>query len=149
MNKYVYKNAVFPTTAIYSKEAIISLFFLGLSNDVTDEIIDAYGYELLPLESNSRTVESDVLIVDKENDTYVVKWVSIDEWNMIQERNIASLRAKTQRNRLLSESDWTQTIDCPLSNDMKNSWALYRQQLRDITKQSEFPSIIAWPTKPL
>ena len=38
-------------------------------------------------------------------------------------------RMKLQRNRLLAQSDWTQTADNPISN--KAAWATYRQQLRD------------------
>ena len=38
------------------------------------------------------------------------------------------------RNDLLSESDWTQTVeDAPLTEEMKAEWATYRQELRDIT----------------
>lgn len=38
-------------------------------------------------------------------------------------------RMKVQRNRLLAESDWTQTADNPTGN--AEAWAIYRQQLRD------------------
>lgn len=38
-------------------------------------------------------------------------------------------RMKVQRNRLLAESDWTQTTDDPTGN--AEAWATYRQQLRD------------------
>jgi hypothetical protein len=49
------------------------------------------------------------------------------------------------RNRLLWESDWTQLADSPVD---KQKWAMYRQQLRDITKQHEFPNLVTWPQKP-
>jgi hypothetical protein len=54
--------------------------------------------------------------------------------------------AKTRRNRLLYETDWTQMPDVTLAN--KAAWATYRQALRDITKQSGFPENIIWPTPP-
>ena len=38
-------------------------------------------------------------------------------------------RMKLERNRLLAQSDWTQTADNPISN--KAAWATWRQQLRD------------------
>jgi hypothetical protein len=35
------------------------------------------------------------------------------------------------RNKLLSASDWTQVPDCSLSDEKKEEWRVYRQQLRD------------------
>ena len=37
---------------------------------------------------------------------------------------------RAERNRLLRESDWTQLPDSPAD---KERWAIYRQQLRDMT----------------
>lgn len=52
-----------------------------------------------------------------------------------------------QRNELLTECDWTQLQDSPLSEQKKEEWQTYRQSLRDITLQSD-PFNIIWPTKP-
>jgi hypothetical protein len=52
---------------------------------------------------------------------------------------------RAERNRLLSESDWTQVLDAPVDQD---AWATYRQALRDITSQEGFPHSVVWPTKP-
>lgn len=54
--------------------------------------------------------------------------------------------AKTKRNRLLYETDWTQMPDVTLAN--KAAWAAYRQELRDITTQAGYPTEITWPTPP-
>lgn len=35
------------------------------------------------------------------------------------------------RNKLLTDSDWSQMPDSPLSDEQKYAWAEYRQQLRD------------------
>ena len=53
---------------------------------------------------------------------------------------------RTQRNKLLEETDWTQSRDISLIND--DDWVLYRQALRDITSQEGFPHEVIWPTKP-
>lgn len=53
--------------------------------------------------------------------------------------------ARAQRDRLLSESDWTQVLDAPVD---KSAWATYRQALRDIPQQAGFPVAITWPVKP-
>ena len=42
-----------------------------------------------------------------------------------------------ERNRLLTESDWTRLDDNGLSSSEKTEWATYRQKLRDITKNCE------------
>jgi hypothetical protein len=49
------------------------------------------------------------------------------------------------RNELLAECDWTQLSDIP--TETKNIWSNYRQQLRDVTNQSN-PFNIEWPVKP-
>ena len=43
-------------------------------------------------------------------------------------------RMRSERNRLLSECDWTQLSDTQVN---KEGWALYRQQLRDAPKSWE------------
>lgn len=52
---------------------------------------------------------------------------------------------KSERNTLLSESDWTQLSDVSISN--KDQWVAYRQALRNITTQTD-PFNIVWPSKP-
>ena len=66
-----------------------------------------------------------------------------------------------KRNNKLNDSDWTQMPDSPLSDVKKQEWAVYRQLLRDITKNwdedvdkntvNPGDSGVAniWPTKPL
>ena len=52
---------------------------------------------------------------------------------------------RDQRNTKLSESDWTQVADAPVDKD---AWATYRQALRDVSAQTDFPWTIEWPTQP-
>ena len=58
--------------------------------------------------------------------------------------------SKTQeiRNILLKQSDWTQLSDVPLSEEEKQKWAVYRQSLRDITKDFLTPDRVVWPSRP-
>ena len=46
-----------------------------------------------------------------------------------------------KRNFLLQQSDWTQLSDNQLSEQLKSNWKSYRQSLRDINKQENFPHI--------
>lgn len=52
---------------------------------------------------------------------------------------------RLHRNELLLECDWTQLGDVPA--ETKAVWTEYRQNLRDITNQSD-PFNIEWPVKP-
>lgn len=54
--------------------------------------------------------------------------------------------AREKRNFLLRESDWSQAGDVP--EKIRESYKVYRQALRDITKQEGFPENIEWPKKP-
>ena len=61
------------------------------------------------------------------------------------EKPSASEQAKlvrSIRNRKLRESDWTQSNDSPLSTEEKKAWADYRQALRDLPEQINFPDVI-------
>ena len=58
----------------------------------------------------------------------------------------ASVRA--ERDKKLTDTDWTQMADSPLSDSDKTAWATYRQSLRDLPTASGFPHTMTWPTEP-
>ncbi len=58
---------------------------------------------------------------------------------------VESERARKRRNKMLSDSDWTQVADAPVD---QAAWATYRQALRDITKQDGFPISVEFPIEP-
>jgi len=76
--------------------------------------------------------------------------VAIDE-NLVESKipelivERQSAQARSQRDALLSQSDWTQAPDAPVD---QQAWAEYRQALRDVPLQTGFPTDITWPTKP-
>ena len=82
-----------------------------------DEVIE---HQITRLKTNEETEN------DKQN-----KWKDIRE----------------ERNKKLEKCDWTQLADSPLTNQKQTEWQIYRQELRDITKQSN-PFSIEWPTPP-
>ena len=83
---------------------------------------------------------SDEDLVKTEDGDYFLRGEVSD---VPEERKAEKIRAK--RNRFLCESDWTQTLDSPLTAKEREEWALYRQELRDITKQLSFPNSVVWP----
>ena len=52
---------------------------------------------------------------------------------------------RQERSAKLKECDWTQVADSPVN---KETWATYRQSLRDVPLQEGFPWTITWPTQP-
>lgn len=65
-----------------------------------------------------------------------------------QKYDLACEQVISQRNQLLYESDWTQIPGNPLTTAQQQEWAVYRQQLRDITAQSGYPFNVVWPVPP-
>ena len=55
------------------------------------------------------------------------------------ENNYYTARMREWRNILLSQSDWTQMSDSPLTDAKKTEWATYREQLRDFPASWTFP----------
>jgi len=78
---------------------------------------------------------------------YYQNWVQTDaSTSEINARIEAKwIEIRQIRNELLLECDWTQLGDIP--NETKSIWQTYRQELRDVTSQSN-PFSINWPAKP-
>jgi len=95
----------------------------------------------IPLE-NSQSIIEGVFDVEKYKiiDGEAVEQ-TIDFW----------IAVRIERNNLLSESDWTQMSDSPLSDSKKTEWATYRQSLRDLpttnSSASSYDDVI-FPSEP-
>ena len=71
---------------------------------------------------------------------------SVTENDAVTKKKMDDLRG--MRNQMLTDTDWTQGADSPLTDSQKTSWATYRQSLRDITKTYKTLDEVKWPTKP-
>ena len=60
----------------------------------------------------------------------------------------AQEKLRRKRNQMLSNTDWTQSPDSPLSDTKKQEWATYRQALRDLPANTTDPANPTWPTQP-
>jgi Phage tail assembly chaperone protein len=94
-------------------------------------------------------------IIDENGvtETWTIVPLPSPAYDTIYNEFISGLR--TERTRLLTESDWTQLADVQLAKtqEWKNAWSLYRQTLRDLPDQypyveEQIYSSITWPTKP-
>lgn len=83
------------------------------------------------------------------NGSYYQNWIitNATEEEVSQRINNKWSEVRSVRNLSLSDCDWTQLPDSPLSEIKKTEWTVYRQSLRDITNQQD-PFNIIWPTKP-
>lgn len=84
------------------------------------------------------------IVLDQLNNMTVEKDEALSE--LKTERAWDSLR--NERNKRLSESDWTQVLDAPLNEQDKLSWKQYRQSLRDLPETCKDPMSPLWPNKP-
>ena len=61
------------------------------------------------------------------------------------DRQAAASAARKERDRLLLACDWAVLPDAQTE---RTSWETYRQALRDVPEQAEFPYTIDWPERP-
>jgi hypothetical protein len=54
---------------------------------------------------------------------------------------------RKERNERLKDCDWTQLPDAQLTPEQLIHWQVYRQALRDVTKQPD-PDLVSWPLPP-
>ena len=100
-----------------------------------------YPYtEIIPDSSQFYTLSAVVNVVDAVNKTVTGTRTA----NPISDINAWEI-VRSMRNNELTATDWTQLPDSPLTTAKKAEWAVYRQELRDVTEQ-ENPREIVWPT---
>ena len=103
-------------------------------------------------------------VVQDANNNWVYAWVERDMFADTTEDGVTTTKAeheaayqqrvdagmaervRTERDRLLAETDWTGLSDVTMTAAMTT----YRQALRDITAHADFPYLDDddWPTKP-
>lgn len=89
-------------------------------------------------------VLSDKLEWDPQRRAYTQQWEQ-RPWpaeKVAADRARRLLELRAERNRLLTESDWTQIEDAPITVLEKAQWRTYRQQLRD------YPAQVTDPKRP-
>jgi len=127
-------NTSFPTTIPDSLLEEFGVYKVELKDSGYDDDDSKDVVEITPTLSGSVYVQT-YQITDADSETIEkrkeIKWVEV----------------RTKRNTLLSESDWTQFQDSPITGSTLTEWQTYRQSLRDVTTQSD-PYNIVWPTIP-
>ena len=80
-------------------------------------------------------------------DAFYVEKTKKEAEYLVQQEAMKIPNAFSKRNSLLTQSDWTQLPDVPLSLEKKQEWGVYRQALRDLPSDPLWPSIV-FPTTP-
>ena len=135
-----------------------------------DEVYEFLGVDVVFETSKPSTSGAYKTVVrngveQNDNDQWVQAWIerdmfadtTVDDVTTTKAEHEAAYQAKldadaaaavrSQRDRLLAETDWMGLSDVTMSSD----WATYRQALRDITTHSNFPHNLTeddWPEKP-
>ena len=79
-----------------------------------------------------------------------IDWTQMKTAEQIEAERLeqAAESARSQRDRLLAESDWVTIRATDTGDPVPNEWVDYRQALRDIPEQTGFPEEIEWPQEP-
>lgn len=134
------------TITIYESNGKIIGCFSIPDNEINLMVADNFYIEevsdpLTQYVKNSQIVN----MPPKPGDAYIFDYTT-KKW--IGDTSAATTEATNKRNLLLQQSDWTQIPNNPLTVEQQESWAVYRQELRDITTQSGYPFNVVWPTPP-
>lgn len=122
---------------------------VSFSNGVpSDDFIKSRGYKKLSLHkdyntSTQKLVSADLYIEGDFIYAVEVKEKTSDDLTADVTKKAAVKRS--ERNNLLINSDWSQIADSPYSGNV--TWTNYRQALRDITVDPDWPEI-TFPTEP-
>ena len=104
---------------------------------------------------NNVLADEDYIEGSFSTDEYIIKEGKATKKNKTtitkQNKTQAQIDLRQKRDSLLINSDWTQTIDCPLTDTKKQEWQTYRQQLRDLPatyKDIESIDEVIFPKEP-
>ena len=117
---------------------------------LTEDILDSFEADVVfegPQPQTTRyqfvARQGVIQIGDKWHTNYVAIDMPDEAKAALDEQQAKSVR--DDRNRRLAACDWTQLADAPV-DDL--AWATYRQALRDVPNQANFPWTVVWPTEP-
>ena len=118
--------------------------------EISTETLKSWGVEVVTSDDLPSVAAGEVIERDAQPSLVDGEWrlgFTVRSANA-QEIDFKASSVREERDRLLSECDWTQVSDSPLGSSSKSDWAAYRQALRDVTSQEGFPFDVTWPAKP-
>jgi hypothetical protein len=122
---------------------------VSLPAELSDEALNEWDMYVvtpnpMPTDYTKNIIEGTPILTDG---VYYQNWIQTDASQSEIDYRLENqwFFVREIRNELLKECDWTQLSD--ISQTIKELWGTYRQQLREITNQSN-PFNIEWPIKP-
>lgn len=129
-----------------------------------DQVDGVYYYEKINEDesiTNYTTVTKVAKALDWQDNTVAISDTEVSDlngWTYLkghapkkteeQKLNELATAIRSKRNSLLAETDYLLMPDYPISQENLEKIKEYRQQLRDITKQDEFPKDVTFPELP-
>jgi hypothetical protein len=124
---------------------------ISFAPQLSPELLDSLGADVVFEGPQPQTTRYQMVArqgtIQMADGNWYTNYVTVDVSEEVREvmdaQQAISIRA--ERNRKLTETDWTQVADAPVD---KAAWAGYRQALRDVPDQPGFPWDIIWPDAP-
>lgn len=141
MNLYVFHNNSEFVSYLNAQDSaeVIAHITADKTGQKTDNFITIEEGEHPPLPSHLSIVNNQVTVLTGD---------ALATSIAAEEAQLELNELRTERDKRLASSDWTQGIDSPLSDTAKAQWQVYRQTLRDITNTHTSLSGVIWPSKP-
>lgn len=167
MKIYIVENNKIIGTNIYTdiddKDCVVIDGVRSELEDV-DQVDGVYYYEKINEDesiTNYTTVTKVAKALSWQDNTVLISDTEISElngWTYLkgyapkkseeQKLNELATAIRSKRNSLLAETDYLLMPDYPISEEYSEKVKEYRQQLRDLTKQDEFPKNVTFPDFP-
>jgi hypothetical protein len=124
---------------------------ISFPNILTDSVLNDFNvYSVVQVENGGDYTKNYVEGTPTQSGSlYLQNWTESDASgeDIETRKNEKWEEVRDIRDSLLSQSDWTQFQDSPITGSSLTDWQTYRQGLRDITTQDN-PYSLTWPTKP-
>lgn len=150
--KYIPIDSIEPTNVVLNADSLdvqlraLNCYGADINNTA---LLQSYGFIGLSEIEETQPTASSILVADKDTENnWYLKWMEKDEFDDQKVLQSKGSMLRARRNRLLTQSDWSQAADIPFTNEQRQAWTTYRQALRDITNQPGFPTNVEWPTRP-
>lgn len=115
-----------------------------------------------PEEHDPQWQEAQEIIPVEIDEVFVQQWKIVEKYTPEEKEALIAEQAKqneenavtnvrSERDRLLRETDWIVIMHTEKGTNIPVEWEVYRQALRDITTHEKFPYLQEedWPTEPV
>lgn len=167
MNIYIVENNKIVATNIYSdiddRDCIVIDGVRSELEDI-DQVDGVYYYEKINEDesiTNYTTVTKVAKVLGWQDNTVAISDTEVSEvngWTYLkgyapkkteeEKLNELATTVRSKRNSLLAETDYLLMPDYSISEEYLARIKKYRQELRDITKQENFPKTVVFPELP-